>query len=423
MAETNGHGSNPGQESGKTYNPSSPYQGGNPAYGQQNLPHNGAGYNYGAQGGYQGGYQSVRNNRQPGQAGGQPSYQGAGYPGGQNGYQGTGYPGGQNGYQGAGYPGGQNGYPGGYQQPPRVPQKNAADQAVQMLSRVDWIGLLKNTGKLFNPTYSGETSKTADQIFERHSDIVPNHIQAEENEIVVKQYNVARLRSRLTFSRAEGRLMVTNRRVLFRAAGRGIGGHTLMQHQFNMDELAGIEMHTDYKFSFLNFLFSGLLYPLIIFFPGILLANTSGAGAVIMGLMLFSLGLGTSAWLLNHRWIRLCASAFSFFSVVISMSRLQQPGLMWLFLLVSLAMLIVALVQVCFVPNLVIQIKTKSGHSALEIGSRKSIFLRTTNDDNCGFAEVLPWTDTITAMNELGTMIEDFQKQGDYALNTWVNKQ
>ena len=35
------------------------------------------------------------------------------------------------------------------------------------------------------------------------------------------------------------------------------------------------------------------------------------------------------------------------------------------------------------------------------------------------FVEVLPWEDTIMAMNELGTMIDDLQKQGDYAIEKW----
>lgn len=403
-----------GQEQNTQYGSGSPYQNGNSGY-SQNPAYNGSyqGYQNGQnpyQGyqGYQGG-QTGQNGYQ-GYQGGQNGYQG--YPGGQNGYQG--YPGGQNGYQG--YPGGQNGGRGGK-------GAGAANQAQQMLSQVDWMGLLRNVGKLFNPTYSGETSLTADQIFERNSDIVPNHIQAEENEIVVKQYNIAQLRSRLTFSRAEGRLMVTNRRVLFRAAGRGIGGHTLMQHQFTMDELAGIEMHTDYKFSFLNFILIQLLVPLVALVPMLLLSSLEGAGAVIIGLLFAILGVGVSAYFMNHRWLRLCASGVAAVSVFTAITRLHDPALMWLIFFVCLVIYIVALVQVCFVPNLVIHIKTKSGHNALEIGSRKSIFLRTTGDDSCGFAEVLPWTDTITAMNELGTMIEDFQKQGDYALNTWVNKQ
>ena len=53
------------------------------------------------------------------------------------------------------------------------------------------------------------------------------------------------------------------------------------------------------------------------------------------------------------------------------------------------------------------------------IGSQKSMFRRKVGDDYSGFAEVMPWEDTIMAMNELGTMIDDLQKQGDYAIEKW----
>ena len=64
----------------------------------------------------------------------------------------------------------------------------------------------------------------------------------------------------------------------------------------------------------------------------------------------------------------------------------------------------------CFVPNLVIKIKTKGATGAVVIGSQRALFRRKTGDDYSGFAEVMPWEDTIMAMNELGTMIDDLQK-------------
>ena len=36
-----------------------------------------------------------------------------------------------------------------------------------------------------------------------------------------------------------------------------------------------------------------------------------------------------------------------------------------------------------------------------------------------GFAEVLPWEDTVMAMNELGSLIDDLQKHGDFAIEKW----
>lgn len=100
---------------------------------------------------------------------------------------------------------------------------------------------------------SEPTSNVSDP-FEHNVPIVPDCIQKEDNEIVVKQYNIAKLRTRLKFMKAEGRLMVTNRRILFRAAGTSLTGNILQEHQFNIDEISGIQIHKDYKFSILSFI-------------------------------------------------------------------------------------------------------------------------------------------------------------------------
>lgn len=70
------------------------------------------------------------------------------------------------------------------------------------------------------------------------------------------------------------------------------------------------------------------------------------------------------------------------------------------------------------IPILVIKIKTKGASGAIVIGSQKAMFSKT-GDDYSGFAEVMPWEDTVMAMSELGTMIDDLQKQGDYAIDKW----
>lgn len=79
------------------------------------------------------------------------------------------------------------------------------------------------------------------------------------------------------------------------------------------------------------------------------------------------------------------------------------------------------LLVVCFVPNLVMKIKVKGALPAINIGSQKSLLARIGGQtgEYSGFVEVLPWEDTIMAMNELGTMIDDLQKQGDYAIEKW----
>ena len=101
----------------------------------------------------------------------------------------------------------------------------------------------------------GSPERNATDAYERGMLIVPDCIEPNENEIPIKQYNIAILRNLLRFERAEGRLQITNKRVVFRAAGTSVGGRTTLQQEFAIDELSGIEARYNYRF--------GLIYLII----------------------------------------------------------------------------------------------------------------------------------------------------------------
>ena len=105
----------------------------------------------------------------------------------------------------------------------------------------------------------GTPEQNATDTYERGMKIVPECIQPEENEIPVKQYNVAVLRNLLKLERSEGRMQVTNKRVIFRATGRSVRGRTTLQHEFAIDNIAGLEARRNYKFSFLYLIFAILI--------------------------------------------------------------------------------------------------------------------------------------------------------------------
>jgi Ca2+/Na+ antiporter len=111
----------------------------------------------------------------------------------------------------------------------------------------------------------GSPERNATDTYERGMKIVPDCISAIESEVPVKQYNIAVLRTLLKFERAEGRVQVTNKRVILRAAGRSIGGRTTLQHEFAINEIAGIEARRNYKFSFLYLVFAILIIALASF--------------------------------------------------------------------------------------------------------------------------------------------------------------
>ena len=109
----------------------------------------------------------------------------------------------------------------------------------------------------------GEPERNATDCYERNLKIVPDCISSNENEIPVKQYNIAVLRNLLRGERAEGRMQVTNKRVVFRAAGRSIGGRTTLQQEFAIDELAGIEAQRNFRFGFIYLLFGVIVVAVV----------------------------------------------------------------------------------------------------------------------------------------------------------------
>jgi len=125
------------------------------------------------------------------------------------------------------------------------------------------IGSDSSAGNFFKSVKNrmgiGSPERNATDTYERGMAIVPECISANENEIPVKQYNIAILRNMLKFERAEGRMQITNKRVIFRAAGRSVGGRTTVQHEYAIDEVAGIEARNNYKFSFMYLIFAMLI--------------------------------------------------------------------------------------------------------------------------------------------------------------------
>ena len=118
---------------------------------------------------------------------------------------------------------------------------------------ISFLESMKNRMGLDDP------KRNASDRYERGQQIVPDSIKPNEGEVPVKQYVIAVLRNLLRFERAEGRLQVTNKRVIFRAAGTSLRGRTTLHQEYAIDEIAGIEARNNYKFNFLYFIFSLLI--------------------------------------------------------------------------------------------------------------------------------------------------------------------
>ena len=269
-------------------------------------------------------------------------------------------------------------------------------------------------------------------FLEREKQIIPESVKPDAGEIPIRQYKLARLRSKVRGQYAEGRLQLTNKRLLFRAAGFSSLGKILIQHEFDVNEIAGVEVQKTNKISFLNFIGSVFLSWILSgevkgWFEKIYINNDSLA--LLLAIVLFSICVVVFFMTPKMFWLKLAV-----FTIGIG-SLLGSSGFtfsVWdvvlrfeLFTVTNILVFILALgwfyilLQVCFVPNLIFSVKTKSASDAVQVRRRVWGVFTKHPQEYSGFSDVLPWEDTEKVAGELGAIINDLQTMGDMAIDKW----
>lgn len=276
----------------------------------------------------------------------------------------------------------------------------------------------------------GWDGEDAFNIFERNLQIMPDVIKSNDGEIAVKQYDIALLRSRILQKYAEGRMQVTNKRLLFRASGTSVSGRITIQHEFAINEIAGLEIKKSNRLSGLS-LFLGLIVSVI---AGCivedLFSSFTGIGSALTSIIgyILSAALVIPFFLVKRKfWFKLVCTSLA----AGIMSGLSTFSIKGLFLgnslitlqnILSFVLMIIwlfNLILVAFVPDLKICIKTKSAGDAIQLRRKIWGFGFKNREEYTGFSEVLPWTDTEKATKELGALIDDLQTMGDLAIDKW----
>lgn len=289
----------------------------------------------------------------------------------------------------------------------------------------------------------GDPELNKDDAFEKGKQIIPDCVRSNESEIPVKQYTVATLRNRILcipYTKAIGRMQVTNKRVIFRAPGRCLSGRTTLQHEFAIDEIAGLEARREYVFNFWDLLI-GIIVMLIsgcIITALINSMTTSNryevniAGPVILSI-LFGIAGCIPFFMLKKKWLLklLCegCSCIPLLSVGLTISAFSGyiggagfwGGFLVFLGIISLLIALFTLIVYCIRPNLVLLIKTKSANEAIDIKRKKTgLFAsKADNQDHTGYKEVLPADDAEKCIREINAMINDIQKLGDFGIEKW----
>lgn len=294
----------------------------------------------------------------------------------------------------------------------------------------------------------GEPETNAVPNYERGMKIIPDCVKPSEGEIPVKQYTVAELRNRLlgiTIGKAEGRIEVTNKRVIFRALGKCISGRMTLQEEFAIDEIAGIEVRREFTTTVIDFLI-GLIISTIGTAVGLAITSyiSSTAPRVIVAL-LFGIAALVPFFLLYRKWgLKLLLSGLSFGLLAGGTGAFGRYGMASLLngmfggsrsemivpilvciipAIVALGVLIANLFLYAIRPNLVLVIKTKSSSEAIDIQRKKTGLLgflfNNDTKEHTGYTEVLPMRNVEFSIRELGAIISDIQKFGDFGIEKW----
>ena len=238
--------------------------------------------------------------------------------------------------------------------------------------------------------------------------IVPECVDADENEVHIKQYDIARLQSLCKGAFAEGRLQITNKRVLFRANGISISGPTTMQTEFSIEEIGGIEIRKEPKFNFITSI-GLILFYVIMYFTFKDAATGLYRNGLIGTIASAVLGIGSIVAFFALREKRLpryliTAVIFSIMPLgVYNANFIQQ-----LMNTVVALLLVVSFLYNALARNLVVRVMTKGASPATEIRCKDGWFSFQHNEYT-GFSQVIPGPDVDLAIKELGSLVRAVQ--------------
>lgn len=289
----------------------------------------------------------------------------------------------------------------------------------------------------------GEPEYNNASPYEEGMKIIPDIVKPNEGEVPIRQYQIATLRNKVagvTYAKATGRIQVTNKRVIFRAPGKSIiGTRTSLQHEFLIDEIGGIEARREHIFNkgdmFLS-LIAAIIGSLIMTrivgnsIERDMSFRSLGATCYFLALFFGTVGIVPFFAVKKHWFLKAFLAGVSggaFLVPALAGSNILFAALtLFAYITVFLAGLFYSVR-----PNLVLSVKSKGAASPAVDIRRTSTGIggilqkagSADSDDHTGFKEIYPEGDAERAIREIGAVINDIQKMGDYAVSKWESKE
>lgn len=264
----------------------------------------------------------------------------------------------------------------------------------------------------------------ADGEFEEGLKIVDNCVVGAEEETPVKQYDFAYMKTPF-LKKAYGRLQVTTKRIIYRAAGKSISGPVLVEKEFDIKEIGGVEIKSDYRFSIIQYIISLFITYFITMccvFPAYIWLRGNHETNAIPILLMIVYAIAEIYMMIFVKKRRRVKSAFAFAIGVISFLLMTKGmltggaknGFLMFFTGAGCLYSLIMSIFAGIVDDLQLVIKVNGASEAFEVA--RKLF----HDERSGFWFVKPWKDTEIAIRELGAMVDDFKRLStDKALEKW----
>lgn len=315
--------------------------------------------------------------------------------------------------------------------PAAEPQQNTASSGRNTSEPEFDVGKTANEIKNTIKHSVNDISKKFNTKFDLPKRLMPEMVKECEEEKHVKQYNFMRMSLPIAGYNANGLLQVTNKRIIYKTYGSSIMGNEHTHSEISIDDVAGISIEKSTSLNIpviLAFLLMG--FPLTAFgfmlgllasylhiFFTVVMAGLTAVGTVMLlktkhYVFFHLLSSFASAICVGGGFIILLSSLTSFSS---NEFWLFVVVLIWLFLNV---MNVLSYVLNLFKNNISIVVTSKTGAATpINCSSDQSWLV--------GLSLLKPLvymyeTDETPVMEaELGAMISDIQKMGDYGIGKW----
>ncbi|MDR1643509.1 MAG: hypothetical protein LBT59_27760 [Clostridiales bacterium] len=264
----------------------------------------------------------------------------------------------------------------------------------------------------------------------RRPEMPPPEIGLDPDELLFRNYHICNLKGRMGFALAEGRMVITNRRLIFTAIDK-ISGGARHDNQLAIDEVSGLEVHRGRRFRAPNCFLSIILYS-ICYFIFMNVAQIVASDAALAPDSVLALGLigsigSMAGFFLVNRVGQLPATIFCALSVgflAFGSDAAPQSSIIGVLTIVIAVLSIFQLFKASFASELAIVIKNKGGGSG-------GAFVISRGGSSLGgygphasplYSEVIETAETALAQREIYLIIHDIKLSGDrIAYSKWVD--